>query len=172
MELIRCPRCAKEVPAISQFCRRCGYTIAWNIATAPSPKVAPSQRPVARPIAVVPPRAAHRPAPPTPSKPRKSGVLGLLAILGAIFFFSNLSLRSKPYSPPKLNSYPYYSPSFKTTPTYSPPPYYVPKGNSMNVIPQYVPRPMVIPEPPRPPKPSYRPGSTDPYPSDQYYRYR
>lgn len=159
MELIRCPRCAKEVPATSQFCRRCGYTIAWNIATAPSPKIAPSQRPFAKPVAAVPPpRAAHRPAPPTPSKPRKSGIFGIFAILGAIICFSNLSLRSKPYSPPRLNTYPSYTPSFNTTPTYSPPTYYTPRSNSTTIMPPYAPHPIVVPEPPQPPRYPYYPN--------------
>jgi len=157
MELIRCPRCAKEVPATSQFCRRCGYTIAWNIATAPSPKIAPIQRPVAKPVAAIPPRAAHRPAPPTPSKPRKSGIFGIFAILGAIICFSNLSLRSKPYAPPAPSyKFPSYTPSFNTTPTYSPPTDYSSRSKPMTVMPPYVPHTIVVPAPPQPqPYPYY-----------------
>ena len=30
MELIRCPRCAKEIPDSSRYCRRCGCTVGWN----------------------------------------------------------------------------------------------------------------------------------------------
>ena len=30
MELIRCPQCAKEIPDVSRFCRRCGSAVAWG----------------------------------------------------------------------------------------------------------------------------------------------
>ena len=157
MELIRCPRCAKEVPANSQFCRRCGYTIAWNIATAPSPQVAPKAKPLAKPVAAIPPRAAHRPTPPTPSKPRKGGIFGVLAILGAIIFFSNITRRSNFVPPPSPHyNFPSYTPSFKTTPTYSPPTYYPPRSNTTTIMPPYVPHTIVIPGPPPPaPYPYY-----------------
>jgi len=30
MEMIRCPRCAREIPDFSRFCRRCGCAIVWR----------------------------------------------------------------------------------------------------------------------------------------------
>ena len=30
MEMIRCPRCAREIPDFSHFCRRCGCAIVWR----------------------------------------------------------------------------------------------------------------------------------------------
>jgi hypothetical protein len=30
MDLIRCPQCAKEIPDVSRFCRRCGSAVAWG----------------------------------------------------------------------------------------------------------------------------------------------
>lgn len=32
MDLIRCPQCAKEIPDVSRFCRRCGSAVAWGAA--------------------------------------------------------------------------------------------------------------------------------------------
>ena len=37
MELIRCPRCAKEIPDLSRFCRRCGCSVGWGLAGGISP---------------------------------------------------------------------------------------------------------------------------------------
>jgi hypothetical protein len=37
MELIRCPRCAKEIPDVSRFCRRCGASMGWGLAEGMSP---------------------------------------------------------------------------------------------------------------------------------------
>jgi len=30
MDMIRCPRCAREIPDFSRFCRRCGCAIVWR----------------------------------------------------------------------------------------------------------------------------------------------
>jgi hypothetical protein len=36
MDIIRCPRCAKEIPDVSRFCRRCGCALAWRSMAMPA----------------------------------------------------------------------------------------------------------------------------------------
>jgi hypothetical protein len=119
MDLIRCPRCAKEVPGSSQFCRRCGYTIAWNLSTA---HVAPPRAPCIAKPSPVQPRAARRTPPPTPSRPRKSGILAVLAIFGAVYFFSHVALRTRPVSTTPLPNihFPSYNPPIFAQPAEDP----------------------------------------------------
>jgi len=155
MELIRCPRCAKELPSSSQFCRRCGYTIAWNVATVPPPAVAPP--PIRTAISARPatplPRPARKTAPPTPTNPRKGGVFALVAIFAALFGFFRVANRQIS-APTPIRSTPTY-----TYPTYPPP--YTPMTRGLTPFPQV---------PPMPPAPVY--VTPNPYPANPNYPYR
>lgn len=66
MELIRCPQCAKEIPDVSRFCRRCGSVVAWGASTLTATSTA-------TPWAGLPRSAwdAHRP-PQNPANPPSS----------------------------------------------------------------------------------------------------
>jgi hypothetical protein len=82
-------------------------------------------------------------------------VLGVLAILGAIFFFSIPQMSRKPRSMPATPSvqFPTYTPPVYTTPPYSP---------------RFTP-PVYAPEPPHSPQP---PRFRYSYPNDQSRRNR
>jgi hypothetical protein len=62
MELIRCPRCAKEIPDVSRFCRRCGTSMGWGLAEGMSPAWSDSAG--AGVFADVPVTLASKPEPP------------------------------------------------------------------------------------------------------------
>ena len=61
MELIRCPQCAKEIPDVSRFCRRCGSAVAWGALTSTATSWAGLPRSA---------WDAHRPANPTSARNR------------------------------------------------------------------------------------------------------
>lgn len=65
MELIRCPRCAKEIPDVSRFCRRCGASMGWGLAEGMSP-AAWSDASAAGVFTDVPVTLASKPAEPPP----------------------------------------------------------------------------------------------------------
>jgi len=49
MDMIRCPRCAREIPDTSRFCRRCGCAIVWRAELLP-PVIATPQEAPRKPI--------------------------------------------------------------------------------------------------------------------------
>lgn len=153
MESIRCSRCAKEVPGTSQFCRRCGYTIAWRFAGAAQQTLPPLAR---RAVAAGKTTTLRQPKPARPAPvPRKTsgiGVMGVLAICGAGLFFTRLSHRS--ISTPTISNYEMvHSPSRVTTP----PPYSLPMTSHSPVVtrvphlppPPQIVGPRIVIEPPR-----------------------
>jgi hypothetical protein len=89
MELVRCPRCAKEIPDVSRFCRRCGCALSRYGAAAMTMGVMGGPA-VAGPAAVTlgNTRAATRSstaaAAPTKAQRRASGggAFLLLAVMG------------------------------------------------------------------------------------------
>jgi hypothetical protein len=68
MELIRCPRCAKEIPDVSRFCRRCGTSMGWGLAEGMSPAWSDSS--AAGVFTDIPVTLASKPEPAPPPKPR------------------------------------------------------------------------------------------------------
>jgi hypothetical protein len=119
MQSIRCPRCAKEVPEESVFCRRCGCALSHRGSGAPAmpPPVIPPLTPPVRTksggasVKVAPPPPPVVPPPPptrvTPAKrpgAKKSGgggggIVVVLGVIAGVAFFSN-KLKPKPVPPP------------------------------------------------------------------------
>jgi len=135
MDSIRCPRCAKVIPGLSHFCRRCGYAIA--VAAPAIPPRAPMFRPaVAAAVAassytqIKPER--RLPAPAAKRPPGKSsggvGIFAVLAIVFALFFFNSVAFHSKPMAPPfptqldRLRTVPMTSSPFSGAPWKTPQP--------------------------------------------------
>ncbi|HEY7118640.1 MAG TPA: zinc-ribbon domain-containing protein, partial [Tepidisphaeraceae bacterium] len=101
MDLIRCPRCAKEIPDVSRFCRRCGCSIAWGMAGVVPPPVIPglpgrgafsSDRPAATPSNRCGPRRTKSWPQCTTRKSGGGGSGAVLTMLGiaAVTFFMHL----------------------------------------------------------------------------------
>lgn len=90
LDLIRCPRCAKQIPTVSRFCRRCGCATLMSIPLPPPPPI---------PARVVPPVPSHlvrtparRTARPTPAR-QSGGAVPWALVVFALFMGMNL-LRS------------------------------------------------------------------------------
>jgi hypothetical protein len=98
MEMIRCPRCAKEIPDVSRFCRRCGSAVAWRAAM-PGVVVPPPRERVNRAttlMTVTTPRATRKESIITAGrKPNSGSGAGAFAILAAVGMvcFVNLQVR-------------------------------------------------------------------------------
>jgi hypothetical protein len=129
MELIRCPRCAREIPEASRFCRRCGCAIAWRIGP-PNVDVAPPAPP-RRPPTVEKPLAKRVPVRVCKtSSGGGSGIFTLLAV--AVFiFFARYHATTRPMTPrtpaapmlPQQPAFPRTTPSLQFAPmTLSPTP--------------------------------------------------
>jgi hypothetical protein len=114
MDIVRCPRCAKEVPDASRFCRRCGCSLAFRSATFTAP-VVPPEIPPLPPLphlydnrrgggvaaATVTRRPATRRTPPQ-AKNASGGGGGVVVLLGigAAFMLAQSSVRPKGWCPP------------------------------------------------------------------------
>jgi hypothetical protein len=109
MEMIRCPRCAREIPDFSHFCRRCGCAIVWRgqfsgAAAGVPPVVEQPYRPTTlgsgRQVKAV---KASPPARVKPSvRSSGSGGAGIFAILAAagLVCFVNYHAVMRPVSTP------------------------------------------------------------------------
>ena len=105
MELIRCPRCAREIPDSSRFCRRCGCAIVWRNQTtalvAPVPAAGFPTEPMrqSRPTTT----AAGRPKTPPTRRSGGGGGAGVFAIFAAagLFFFVNYHVAMRPAMAPR-----------------------------------------------------------------------
>jgi hypothetical protein len=154
MEMIRCPRCAKEIPDVSRFCRRCGSAIAWRPAVPPAVIPAlPQWGNQARTL--TPPRPARR-APAAVTSGQKTGGgsgAGAFAILAAVGMvcFVNHQVRRAVLLPPTPNTVRYQSPALPALPAPPRPPrvsppvsYPIPlRSNTPGAV-----RPPVPPSPP------------------------
>lgn len=159
MDILRCPRCAKEIPDTSRFCRRCGSALAWRvgrIVLPPPPLLVPPPalpRSYDRTGAAVATAPARPPTRRSAAASKKSsgggGWVILVPIFAGILYFntSRLSARrnTMPATPrpvPSFDSsrYPYnYRP---VTPAPTRPPQTYPKplrstpGGNTRVVPQ------------------------------------
>jgi hypothetical protein len=181
VETIRCPRCAKELPDRSMFCRRCGCALAGRVPVAAPPRVIP---PIAPPIprqqASVRVATAPTPAPAPPPKPKKvgsgGGIVAVIAIIaGVAAFNANLRVKTRATTPPapapipslKSQAWNAAAPAAETlldramrasqvtTPTGDPNSYTFTKSGSSGSVSVTVPRPFTRPPtaPPMPPRP-------------------
>ena len=129
MEMIRCPRCAKEVPDVSRFCRRCGSALAWRTTLSPSvliPSFSQRDNPART---LIPPRPARKAqAAMTTTTTRKtcagdgSGAFALLAAVGMLFFLKSFALRTVSLPPSPPSSVRYQFPALPALPSSSRPP--------------------------------------------------
>jgi hypothetical protein len=116
MDMIRCPRCAREIPDFSRFCRRCGCAIVWRgqIGAATVP---PLPATINRTITLGSPRQTSgvTSPPAIPVKPSVrtagSGGAGIFAILAAagLVCFVNYHAVMRPMSAPAQRSVRYES---------------------------------------------------------------
>jgi hypothetical protein len=146
MDMIRCPRCAREIPDTSRFCRRCGCAIVWRAELMPPmppiPQVAPKPTTLKAPVT---PRTAK---PKACSTGGGGGLFALLA-LGGMVCFVNYHAVVKPMErpAPRVNFQPI--PRFPTDPAhynYTPTPVRTSPSRS----------PWLVPPPPMPQPPSVR----------------
>jgi len=97
MDMIRCPRCAREIPDTSRFCRRCGCAIVWRAELLPpmppNPQVAP------KPTTLKPP-ATPRTITCKGSTTGGGGGLFALLALGGMICFVNYHAVVKPMERP------------------------------------------------------------------------
>jgi hypothetical protein len=147
MDMIRCPRCAREIPDFSRFCRRCVCAIVWRgqvgaavtIPTIPAQSDRPTMLGSARQVKTAKPASP----PPTRVKPSVrtagSGGAGIFAIFAAagLVCFVNYHAVMRPMSAPRVR-YPQ-----------------TPSMRAMPAEPEEVSSPFVAPLPP----PSYPPPS-------------
>ena len=115
MELIRCPRCAREIPEASRFCRRCGCAIAWRIG--PPPDVAPLPTPPRRSTTVEKPVARRVPV--TACRTSSGGGSGIFTLFAvAVFiFFARHHATMRPMIVPRAPAAPVLPPPTRTTPS-------------------------------------------------------
>jgi hypothetical protein len=132
MEMIRCPRCAREIPDSSRFCRRCGCAIVWRTQRVPAAAVAfpPAVQP-SRPATLNTPRQATPASNPKPTvRSSGSGGAGVFAIFAAagLVCFVNYHAVMRPMRPPTRTGTVRYE-SSPATPVFPPdvsPPYMAP----------------------------------------------
>jgi hypothetical protein len=103
VETIRCPRCAKELPDHSVFCRRCGCALARRVP--PQQLMPPIIPPIAPPTARVQASVQVTPPPPAPRPAKKSssgpGIVVILGVIAAVAFFNSRLSVKKPAIAPK-----------------------------------------------------------------------
>jgi hypothetical protein len=113
MDMIRCPRCAKEIPDVSRFCRRCGSAVAWRAAMPPVIAPPPPLARMNRATTLTSPRPAQRESIITAGRKSNSvsgaGAFAILAAVGLVCFV-NVNVRravSLPATPaPRIVRYP------------------------------------------------------------------
>jgi hypothetical protein len=121
MEMIRCPRCAREIPDFSRFCRRCGCAIVWRAQIAPASIVPPLPHVQAhRVVTLSPPRQA-KPAKKPAVRSSGGGGAGVFAIFAAagLVCFVNYHAVMRPVMrtpPPRMGTVRYQSPSMPPLP--------------------------------------------------------
>ena len=108
MEMIRCPRCAREIPDFSRFCRRCGCAIVWRgqFGAPAIPAVPPVALQPSRPTTLGSSRQVKAVKSPAarvkPSVRSGSGGAGIFAIFAAagLVCFINYHAVMRPVSAP------------------------------------------------------------------------
>lgn len=173
MEMIRCPRCAREIPDFSRFCRRCGCAIVWRgqIGAATIPAFSNQSFGAAAPTTTLKkPRetCATRAKAPTvrSSGGGGAGVFAIFAAAGLVCFV-NYHAVLRPVPAPVRSTPAYQTPAFPEVTTV-PPSYSAPMRSSAVSSRRYVPTyPMprtqgaprtpegIIITPPQPPAPPW-----------------
>lgn len=109
MEMIRCPRCAREIPDFSRFCRRCGCAIVWRgqFGAPAVPPIPPVAVQPGRPTTLGNSRSVKAVKSPTPARVKPSvrsgsGGAGIFAIFAAagLVCFINYHAVMRPVSAP------------------------------------------------------------------------
>lgn len=128
MDLIRCPRCAKEIPDASRFCRRCGCALSWrtpHLTATILPPLPPPPMPFPRAAQTKPASAAVEQSPARRTVTRRTpakcggGGGGLIAVLGigATMAFLNAQRAAHRYPATPATPAPTISPyRFPTSP--------------------------------------------------------
>ena len=150
MDMIRCPRCAREIPDTSRFCRRCGCAIVWRAELMPPmppiPQVAP------KPTTLKPPTTPRTTKPKACTTGGGGGLFALLALGGMVCFVNYHAVMRPVVRPtPRVNVQPAI-PRFPTDPpghfNYTATPARGAPGRS----------PWLVPPPPMPQPPTVRIG--------------
>jgi hypothetical protein len=115
MEMIRCPRCAREIPDFSRFCRRCGCAIVWRgqigaAAAAAAVAVPPIPTQVNRAITLGSSLQA-KPVKPPPARVKPSvrssgsggaGIFAIFAAAGLVCFVNYHAVMRPVSTPPRV----------------------------------------------------------------------
>ncbi|MDB5323795.1 MAG: hypothetical protein JWN40_5426 [Phycisphaerales bacterium] len=130
MEMIRCPRCAREIPDFSRFCRRCGCAIVWRA------QILPGMIPPLPPVQANRSTTLHNPRQTKAAKPAKpvvrssggggAGVFAIFAAAGLVCFVNYHAVMRPVRTTPRSGAVRYESPTIPTLPPEVNTPFIVP----------------------------------------------